>query len=670
VSHSRAFHRHLWILSAVTLIVFAAFAASVRLVAYHDDVYNIPIINTQTVLSVFDIRPYGHRDYRPIIAALWLLARDWFGWFVPAVLHWWNLAVHVVTAALVMALGLRLSRNLPLDRTALAAFAALLFASFPFAYQAVLWAGAIGHPLMTMFGLFGAFAALAASQRRSVGLAALGLLCLLCACWSHEQGFVFGALIPLVLVGDRYIQQRRLTRRDLALCAIFLAAGAAYALFYQLAIATAWVSLDYLDLRASGPGDWLKSMAFNMQAFVLGAVVLLRYRLLDVFDASLIPALLYALFAVFTVPALMVMHRLRVARLGLVALAFWLIALIPSALYLSPGYIEGSPRILYPTAVGVALFWATLIGALLEHWRSPILKLATMAAPVAFIVWSGVYIADRTADLDAFSRGVRVVADALKDARPGERVVLINFPAASGPKDPGSAFLQGNEGVMFHTDYNGTPFKHVSAINGVTLPAAHVRHDASLAQNPRYFYFAAGEPVDDGQLRDLIRDANYVFAFDYGGDRMRARELAALRPDGDSPDAPVLGKLTHGGAQVLVRDAHASVCDGRLQVQIAWADARDIAQPAGVFVHGFDAQGNQVLGADADLVNGLLPLEQMPPGIALTEMREIALGETPAPSEVRLGVYTREGVQRWAASQADGAAWEGDAVSVPVGRCG
>jgi hypothetical protein len=108
-----------------------------------------------------------------------------------------------------------------------------------------------------------------------------------------------------------------------------------------------------------------------------------------------------------------------------------------------------------------------------------------------------------------------------------------------------------------------------------------------------------------------------------------------------------------------------------LQVRIAWADARDIAQPAGVFVHGFDAAGNQVLGADADLVNGLLPLEQMPPGIVLTETREIALDATkPAPSEVRLGVYTREGVQRWTAARADGSAWERDAVAVAVKVCG
>jgi hypothetical protein len=60
----------------------------------------------------------------------------------------------------------------------------------------------------------------------------------------------------------------------------------------------------------------------------------------------------------------------------------------------------------------------------------------------------------------------------------------------------------------------------------------------------------------------------------------------------------------------------------------------------------------------------------MPSNTLLTETREIALdGAKPAPSEVRLGVYTREGVQRWAATRADGSTWEGDAVSVAVRGC-
>lgn len=671
LARSSQSHRRLWILSAIVLGVFAGFIVVVRLVAFHDDAYNIPIINTQTVLSVFDIRPYGHRDYRPVIAALWLLVRDGFGGFVPALLHAFSLATHVVTTALVMALSLRLARSLPASRmqhTALAVFAGLLFAFFPFWHQAVLWAGAIGHPLMVMFGLLGAFAGLEAARRRSFGFGAMVILCLLFACWSHEQGFMFGALIPLVLIGERFIQQRRPSRFDLLVCVIFLAAGAAYALFYQSAIATVWINIDSLNLRAAGPADWLRNLAFNMQAFVLGLVVLLRYRLLDVFDASQVPALLFALFALVVVPALWAMRRLHVWRLGIVALAFWGVALVPSAVFLSPDYIEGGPRILYPAAVGIALFWATLIGALLVQVRSPALKLATVLAPLLFITWGGLYIADRAMDLDAFSRAIRSIAGDLRGVSGGTRVLLINFPAASAPKDPGPAFLQGNEGVMFHTDYNGPADIVITALTGVALPTTSVRHDASLRENQRALYFVAGEPVDDAQLRERIQNANVIFSFDYSGERVRVRRLATLQPD--AQDAATLAKLSQNEAQVRVREATAMACDGRLQVQIAWGDARGMSQPAGVFVHGYDAQGSQILGADDDLVNGALPLEQMPANTLLTEQREIELKpDQTVPSEVRIGVYTREGVQRWAATRADGSAWDGDEIRVTVSVC-
>ena len=146
---------------------------------------------------------------------------------------------------------------------------------------------------------------------------------------------------------------------------------------------------------------------------------------------------------------------------------------------------------------------------------------------------------------------------------------------------------------------------------------------------------------------------------------MRARQLAELKPD--VVTEPIFAKLQQGSASVLIRHAQTQVCGRRITVQLEWAQARDIAQPAGIFVQGFDAAHQQVFGADANLISGYLPLEQLPPNLALTEFREIQLAaDAPLPIEIQFGVYTRDGVQRWTATRADGQPWAGDAIVVPV----
>ena len=652
----------------VVWLTFALFVFSVRLIAFHDDVYNIPIIANRTILSVFDPHPYGHRDYRPIIAALWLLVRDVFGSFVPALLHFWNVAVHVLTTTLVVAWAHRLSPR-SLNRWVVAVVAGLLFAFFPFAHQAVLWAGAIGHPLMTMFGLMSAGCAVVAVQRRSAWrvLAAVSLLVL--GCLSHEQGFMFGAIIPALVLADQKLHGKPWTRWVWGVSVVMALAGIAYALFYVINIQSVWMSsATYTAQRAGSLADVWRSIVFNLQAMVLDVVVVLRYRLLDLFDAAQIDLLVVVLFVVVMSPALWVMWRRRHLTLAVTALLYWLLALLPAALFLHPTYIEGAPRILYPSAVGIAWFWGAVVAVLVQWVRRIWLKPLFVIAPLLFAGWGGNYIAERMAELDAYSQAVRSIAATLAIASPNDTTLLINFPTADGPTDPGPAFLRGNEGAMFHTDFNGSPLLHIAALNGRPYAGQAVQHLISYEPNSRYYYGLSGSVVDDEPLRKLILESNYVFRFEFNdgpGGRMRARQLAELQPDAIT--GPVFAKLQQGSASVLIRHAQAQVCGRRITVQLEWAQVRNVTQPAGIFVQGFDAAHNQIFGADADLISGYLPLEQLPPNLALTEFREIQLAaDAPVPTEIQAGVYTRDGVQRWAATRGDGQPWDGDAIVVPV----
>ena len=653
-------------LSLAVLTIFAAFAPIVRLVFVHDDAYNIPIITTQTVLSVFGFEDYGHRDYRPLIAALWLLARDWFGDFAPAVLHWWSLATHTLVVVLSMALALRLSHGQRVHRTTFAVVTGLLMGTFPFSHQAVHWAGAIGHPLMALFGLAAVHCALTTGKRALV----VGPICLLLACWSHEQGFVFGAIAPVMLAAMRLLQGRAPSRRDFAAGALYAGVAVVFVGLYLWLARTVWVSTADADqsfLRSTGIVDFAHSLAFNMQSFVAGAVVLLRYRILDVFEVEHITPVLFALFAALVGPALLLLRKFGALRLGLAAGAYWLVALFPSAAYLNHNYIEGAVRILYPTAPGIALFWGAVVAALIARLRTPLPRLAVLAAPAAFVIWSGVYLTDRLIDFDAYSRGMRIIAARVAASPHDTRVLFVNFPAASAPKNPGPAFLRGNEGVMFHTDFNGPPMILVNALIGESRPSAHVVHNMTIADDARFYYFATGENADDGLLRKRLLESSLVFRWSYDlgeAKRPRAQLLAEIRPAA-AAGAP-LATLTSGDARVDVREATARITGGdHVQIEIAW-DARTPAEASGIFVHIYDAQGQIIAQADADLIRGYLPLEQMPTGMLLREVREIALPAGAVPATVHFGVYRRSDVQRWRTVRADGTPWNGDEIVVAV----
>jgi hypothetical protein len=650
---------------ALSLILLAAFAATapvLRLTFVHDDGYNIPLIGTQSALSVFGFANYGHRDYRPLLAALWLLVRDLFGAFVPSIIHWWSLAVHTLVVALTMALALRWTRGIALPRTLAAALAGALTATFPFSHQAVHWAGAVGHPLMTMFGLAAMHCAMTPGRRAQL----VGLLCLLCACWSHEQGFVFGALAPLALAAERFVQRRPLRRRDLLSGAGYALVALAYVGVYLLAVRTVWNAADQAAQRSSGLVDAAHALAFNMQAFIAGVVVALRYRLLDVFAPAQITPLLFAMFAATVAPMLIFLRRRGALRPGLAALACWFVTLAPSALYLNHSYIEGAVRILYPTAPGIAIFWAIVVGAILEWRRRPLPRALALAAPLAFIAWSQAYLGDRLHEFELFARGMRRIADAVARSPADARVLLINFPAASAPRDPGPAFLRGNEGVMFHTDFNGSPMILVNALTGAPRDAEHVVHDIGARQGKRFEYFAAGPTVDDGALRPKLLAANLIFRWEFDQDGPHAHQLAEIAPATET--APTVASLTLDDARIDVDEAALIRTADSLQLNVTWRAHRPPPEPVGIFVHLYDAQGQKIGQADADLISGYLPLDQLPAGLRLREQRRFALDAEAQPASVHIGVYRRSDGRRWRAARPDGAPLDGDEIVATAGE--
>jgi hypothetical protein len=656
------------ILCLIALGAFALYAGAVQFVIFHDDLFNVRAIGGRTVLDVFDIRPFGHRDYRPLMSVPWLLVRDWFGWFVPGLLHMWNVYVHVLSTVLVGVIALRVGRWVGLRGALFPALASLIFAVFPFSYQGILWAGALGHPLMTLCGLAGIYAYLLAREqpRRRGLLLALSALLLLCACLSHETGFLFGALIVLVEFARARVVRQPFWRGAILLCALM----AAYPVVYELFIKTVWNTNSFG--RSKGFGDVVNNVIYYTQAFTSWLLIFLRDRVIDTGAPALA---VVGLFVLTVGGALVIMRKARarvnVLPLGLLGLGWWAIALLPSALYLEQSYVSGSPRMMYPLAAGVAWFWAALLAGVIVTARRPVLTLALLALVAVLSARFVLYIQDRSAETLRFSHAVRFIEGDLERRGAGARALLINLPAWNAPTRPG--FVYGAEGTMFFLDANGPVADLLSYARGITFTAVnHARHDISLTQGEQYTYGPAGDVVDDNALRAGVLGSDAVYRFDFDPPGLRVRRLAVL--SASAPAAAPLATLTAGQSRAAIAGASAVACDGRIEATLTWTGIAGIDQPVGVFVHGLNAAGEQVAVADRDLVDGYLPLEQVPAGLTLTETREIKRPDAgPLPVELRLGLYSRIDGKRFTALRVDGTAWPGDEVAVPVqtgaGQC-
>ena len=80
-----------------------------------------------------------------------------------------------------------------------------------------------------------------------------------------------------------------------------------------------------------------------------------------------------------------------------------------------------------------------------------------------------------------------------------------------------------------------------------------------------------------------------------------------------------------------------------------------------------NAQNNQVAVADRDLIDGYLPLEMVPAGVAITETRMITSAQGTAPvTQLRIGLYNRVNGERFSAVQSNGQGWDGNEVVIAV----
>ncbi len=671
---------HLLGLCVILLAVFALYAPAIRLMPFNDDATQVAELVGITPLTIFENRfaPYslvfGH--YRPVGYLPWVLIGDLFGWYLPSMLHMLNVFVHVAATALVAALAARLCALFRFPSAGPSLAAGAIFGFLPLTYSAVLWAAAVVHAQVVLFGLatVWAYLRLACSGRhRRLGLIlTVGLLIL--TLLSHEQGPNFGAFLLWAELSRAYATRSRLRPAAFVLFAM----AAAYFAFYRLFLQTDWTSGHSLLLE-SNLAEMPVKLAYHAQHLVIWFVALAR-PFLNLSESQSVIVIAALAGAVVATAALVFARRGQLALLACV-LGFWAIGTLPSLL-LSQRYLLDGPRLLYPQSFGMALFWALSLAVMWQTWprRAPRAGLALVC--VTALIWSTSYVTARTNEAARLTPALRMVDADLQRSEPTDRLLFINTPFVNIANQP--ALFLGREGLpiwmYFYATEQMAP-QWPAAISGITRPTFTVMHEASLTdrqvnyrepeflftRGDRFHYGVFGREVDDQGLREWMLRSTFIYRFDYDAPGFRLTRLGEIRSAPAASPAPPLATFQQAGAQVRLDSARALHCGSQVELHLTWSGATGFSEPAAVFIHVIDANGTQIIGADRDPLDGFLPLDHFPPGIVVSETRLIRdLPAGPAPAFVLAGVYTRADLTRYQAIRDTGALWEGEQVVIPI----
>jgi hypothetical protein len=530
-----------------------------------------------------------------------------------------------------------------------ARLAALVFALFPLAHQAVAWQ-APQQPL-TMAGVLLAlwFAQRAYASRPAPWLALSGSVYTLALLLQESAlPYVFAFLWLAV---DRWLAGDRPRWSWWPL--VHLAAAGLYALL--------WLSAPRLA-GVTGAGFELSVLAYLLQGVVYPFAALGARLSWWAGWSPLALGLMFALAAVLLAAAV---ARWTAPRLALFGLAWTLAGLVPIWAGLSWDYVSTGARLLYPAGLGIALLWAGAMvwaGAAAPVWRRA-LGAGLLAGALSL---SLVQLARHQ---QLFLSGTRHLAraSAVLAAQPDQRVAFVNFPDRLA-LDP-APYPLGFWGLWLAPVVQDLADYAVAAAGQSAADRSLSVFPAGAADRDAWPYHVDMRGSDSGPADVLAAaawaDAVYLSDYAPGGQlELRLVGEASQRPTGAAPLA--LFGTGEGVVRLLSAEIAAPEAAGRpARLRLVWQPLQPLPGDVTIFVHLWRS-GEFWSTADGDSLGGLLPLWAWQPGLAVTDWRPLQ-PQPPEPGEygVRVGLYGRVGGDRWLARTASGEPLPNNAL--PVG---
>lgn len=578
--------------------------------------------------------------YRPLTFLPLLIIEAALGRYPAVLLNALNSGQHALNAALLSGLTLRLGGG-----RAQAAAAGLLFAAFPFAYQAVAVYGHNVHPALVGVMLAALHVALWAQRGgrgRWTAVAALFVLALL----THEAAVLLGLfLIPLLLWGPGALRPTgwranwRAIRRALLPAAALLAAGAVYAALYQLLPITRAPQAD------AAAAALTPKLLYLLQSLTYPWAATLRWVAPQLGAAPLIllAAALTALPAVWAAP--------RVGRWLATGAGWWAAATGLLAISLPAGYLLNGPRLLYLGGVGATLFWSALLAAP----RSRAGRAAAAAVLTAVLAGNVWFVRARLADYTRLTAGLAVAA-----AQPAQDgLLLVNWPQWIAPARNtwplGAEFAAQLGDYLFIEEW-------VDFNLGGRRPTRALRSDALLSATP-YGYGVHAQGAQMPLTADWAGGPSSILLAAYTADGPQFEAVGRLLPHSAPAVLAAIGPYT-------LHAATADWCAGALTLRTTWSAAAEPAPPTtSLFAQLLDADGRLIAQRDRPLL-GLPPGTIAPTPGWVFEDRRVLQPQDGAPAAVLIGVYDYANGNRYPAVAADGTPLPDAAVRLPIApRC-
>ncbi len=636
---------HALALSSILAVGLLTYGFTLRLPLFLDDMVHFRWLQWQTVDGIlWSSRGLGY--YRPLPFLIWKLLWSLQGTLHPPTLHAVNLGVHLLNGLLVWSVV----RGQQWPRAATLGWAcALLFLVYPFSYQAVPWVGSFTHPLVTLLILaslwlyqLGERHARPAWRAGSVGLAFL-------APFAHETGVLLPTLLVLLLL----TRQDGLTVKQAVWRTRFHWLGACAGLLVWLAVPKSLGQPQVWNLEAR-----YQNGVYLLQGLAYPVAPLARNVTATGWGLDDLQSILFV-----SLPALFLwtlfLWRAKAGRPLALALGWFAVAVAPVWLMLGFEYIVDGPRLLYNSAIGVSLLWASPLAIPWPAGRLQKTARLLSALAVLLVGLSGYwFVGQRAALYEQLRQTVRQFVQAIDaiDA-PGE-VLCVNCPLWLAPQRP--TFAVGHEGVpLLYASYQLSDLLWANTgeereMAGVVIP--------DIQRPWRYHYVGTGDVQSIEGLQGPLRQAAGVILTDYEQETIAIYPVGALETQGAAPQTPFLADFDR---RLRLLSAETEREDAVLRVTLRWQSLQTLAENTTVFVHLVDSSGQLVGQRDGYPLMGLASPQAWQPGDVWRDVRVLHLPEGVVGTvTLNVGLYTVTDGLRLPAVGPQGQSFLDDAVPV------
>ncbi len=479
--------------------------------------------------------------YRPLVFSIWEINQSLMGGgkFDPLALHWLNVMVYGMTGVLLGLFIRRLGRIIQLpSRHIIGGLAGLIYVLFPFNYNAVIWVASMFHIFAgfgTVLALWCVVGYLSDGQyadgknavptdypnrrdtifrvRNDGGVRLQWLigawLGTFIASFSHENGVLIAPLVGLLLL---WILGQRINR------AVIIRMATIY-IPMLIIIAIYWMLLNTAP-RGASPltilwDDITDSSALFIQTLIYPVIG--AYRKLTLADESIPTLWLLGGLTIIPTWVFILWQSRPLGKMALYGLLWFMIASVPTVLFLSTDYVRGSWRLMLFAGIGAGIYWS---GFILALWKSGWLGRVVMTI---FIGWSAfmsmnfLYQRQHEAVLQAnYNDQLQILIQANTQGKP----LVINAPSFLASTSDQQWLPTRETGVMFHADYvnHAQVFR---AQTGYDFPRIETLIDYDIFTVAPNQNFAPFNTLTGVSELDAVRNATDIYVTVWDGEIFR-----------------------------------------------------------------------------------------------------------------------------------------------------